>query len=165
MPVAEPVVDPLIRGASVDLPDVNVWLALIHPQHAHHALARQYWEQTASARLAFCRVTMLGLLRLATNQVVMGGTPLSAGEAWASYQAVMDLPELAFASDPPGLERLMQSLTDAPFFKPADWTDAYLAAFAQSAGMRLVSFDKGFSRFERLDCLQLSDSPDPSFSD
>jgi len=35
------------------------------------------------------------------------------------------------------------------------WTDAYLAAFARSAGMRLVSFDAGFARFDRLDCLLL----------
>lgn len=34
-------------------------------------------------------------------------------------------------------------------------TDAYLAAFAESAGLRMVTFDKDFERFEGLDCLRL----------
>ena len=36
------------------------------------------------------------------------------------------------------------------------WTDAYLAAFAQSAGLRLVSFDRGFGRFLGLEKLVLA---------
>ncbi len=35
------------------------------------------------------------------------------------------------------------------------WTDAYLAAFAKCAGLRLVTFDHGFSRFKALDLLIL----------
>jgi predicted nucleic acid-binding protein len=35
------------------------------------------------------------------------------------------------------------------------WTDAYLVAFAQAAGMRVVSFDSGFARFKDLDYLIL----------
>ena len=30
------------------------------------------------------------------------------------------------------------------------WTDAYLAAFAQAAGVSLATFDRGFSRFSGL---------------
>ena len=35
-------------------------------------------------------------------------------------------------------------------------TDAYLAAFAESAQLRRVTFDKDFGRFQGLDCLRLS---------
>jgi predicted nucleic acid-binding protein len=35
------------------------------------------------------------------------------------------------------------------------WTDAYLTAFAKSAGIRLVSFDVGFTRFKDFDSLIL----------
>ena len=35
------------------------------------------------------------------------------------------------------------------------WTDAYLAAFAKCAGLRLVSFDAGFSRYPGLAWLLL----------
>jgi predicted nucleic acid-binding protein len=40
---------------------------------------------------------------------------------------------------------------------PRNWTDAYLAAFAVSASLRLVSFDADFKKFPGLDFLHLSD--------
>ena len=39
---------------------------------------------------------------------------------------------------------------------PNLWTDAYLAAFANCAGLRLVTFDEGFYRFKGLDVLILT---------
>jgi predicted nucleic acid-binding protein len=35
------------------------------------------------------------------------------------------------------------------------WTDAYLAAFALTSGARLVTFVKGFKRFQVFDWLRL----------
>ena len=67
--------------AAIDIPDLNLWLALIDADHAHHARARRYWEQEATSEIAFCRVTMLGLLRLLTNSRVMGGAPFTSAEA------------------------------------------------------------------------------------
>ena len=60
----------------VDLLDINVWLALADENHQHHCRARLYWEKESAARLAFCRVTMLGFLRLATHPRAMNGHPL-----------------------------------------------------------------------------------------
>jgi len=57
--------------AALDVPDLNLWLALIDPDHAHHARARYYWETEAAPDIGFCRVTMLGLLRLLTNSRAM----------------------------------------------------------------------------------------------
>ena len=67
--------------AAIDILDLNLWLALIDPDHAHHARARRYWEHEAAAEIAFCRVTMLGLLRLLTNSRVMHGAPFTLAEA------------------------------------------------------------------------------------
>ncbi|WP_315859046.1 hypothetical protein [Cyanobium sp. T1G-Tous] len=36
-------------STTVDLPDLNVWLALACPDHSHHRQALHYWEQQASA--------------------------------------------------------------------------------------------------------------------
>lgn len=138
-----------------DLPDVNVWLALLNTQHAHHQTARRYWEQTAAHRIGFCRVTMLGLLRLSTNRAVMGGTPYTADQAWRAYQAVIDLPEVFFLQEPLGVEATMRRHTSGQRFGAADWTDVYLAAVAQRAGLRIVSFDKGFSRLQGIVLLAL----------
>jgi predicted nucleic acid-binding protein len=35
------------------------------------------------------------------------------------------------------------------------WTDASQAAFAQAAGLRLVTFDRAFGRFRGLDVLAI----------
>jgi toxin-antitoxin system PIN domain toxin len=138
-----------------DLPDLNVWLALLNANHPHHAAAKRYWEEEAAGRIAFCRITMLGLLRLSTNKVVMGGSPYSPDEAWQAYQAVAALPEVSFITEPQGIEALLQEHSSAPTFRRSDWTDAYLAAFAQFAGLRLVSFDKGFANYKGLALLSL----------
>ena len=138
-----------------DLPDVNVWLALLNSQHAHHSAAKAYWESAAGQRIAFCRITMLGLLRLSTNKVVMGGTPYTASQAWQAYQTVIDLPEISFIAEPPGIEVAMQKLTHSSKSGTPDWTDAYLAGFASLAGLRMVSFDKGFKQYSGLTLLAL----------
>ena len=138
-----------------DLPDVNVWLALLNAQHPHHKAAKQYWEQLAAQRIAFCRVTMLGLLRLSTNKSVMGGTPYTTAQAWQAYQTVTHLPEVFFVAEPLGVEAAMQKYTTTAQFRQVDWTDAYLAGFAQLAGLRMVSFDKGFVRYIDLPQLAL----------
>lgn len=149
----------LMPGADVttrgDLPDINVWLALLNPQHPHHLAAKNYWEQTAAQQIAFCRITMLGLLRLSTNKAVMGGTPYSAEQAWQAYQAVIDLPEVVIVAEPQGVDALMRKHTSASTFRQPDWTDAYLAAFAHLAGLRMVSFDTGFTKYGGLALLAL----------
>ena len=49
-------------SATVDLPDLNVWLALACPDHSHHRQALHYWEQQAAGQVLFCAVTALALL-------------------------------------------------------------------------------------------------------
>jgi predicted nucleic acid-binding protein len=57
------------------LPDVNVWIALAAERHIHHLPARQWFNAIGDERLAFCRITQLGFLRLLTNKHVMRETP------------------------------------------------------------------------------------------
>jgi len=59
-------------STTADLPDLNVWLALIWPAHIHHQLAVQYWEQQAADQVLFCTVTALGLVRLVCQPKLMG---------------------------------------------------------------------------------------------
>ena len=55
-------------STTVDLPDLNVWLALACPDHSHHHQALHYWEQQAAEQVLFCTVTALGLVRLVCQQ-------------------------------------------------------------------------------------------------
>ena len=116
---------PSVEGRTLgDLPDVNVWIALLNPQHTHHERAKQYWERSAAQSIGLCRTTMLGLLRLCTNKAVMGGTPYTSEQAWTAYQSLIDLPEVVFFAEPPGIDAAMRRHCAHPLFRTADWTDA-----------------------------------------
>jgi hypothetical protein len=142
-------------SARGDLPDVNVWLALSASEHPAHHLAQAYWHHAAGDQLAFSRVTVLGFLRLTTNDVVMGGQPLSAQAAWAAYQAWRQLDNIVLAPEPEGCDALLADWVDQELVLPRLWTDAYLAAVAKAGGWRLVTFDRDFARFDGLDLLLL----------
>ncbi len=141
--------------AALDVPDLNLWLALIDPDHAHHANARYYWENEAAPDIGFCRVTMLGLLRLLTNSRVMHGAPFTSAEAWDAYRAFAVLPEVCFVEDSVAAETRFEFWSRAPGFPAHRWTDAWIAALASSAGARVVSFDSDFTTFPALDFLHL----------
>jgi len=141
---------------TVDLPDINVWLALTCEDHQHHLRARQYWEGESAVQLAFCRVTMLGLLRLATNAKVMQNHPFQPAEAWKIYHDFIALPEVLFIAEPTDIEHQFAAFSELTNFPANRWTDAYLAAFAQVTGCRMVSFDSDFQRFTGLNFLHLT---------
>jgi uncharacterized protein len=138
-----------------DLPDVNVWLALSFADHVHHVTARRYWYAESAEQIAFCRVSALGYLRLATNAVAMGGRPLSTTEAWKAYRAFRRLTEVTLAPEPDGCEAVLGEWLKKGRFPPRLMTDAYLAAFASSAGLRLVTFDADFERFDGIELKRL----------
>ena len=145
----------MMKTSKVDFLDINVWLALADENHEHHIRARHYWENESLEFLAFCRVTMLGFLRLITHPKVMKGQPLSASQAWDAYQAFIALPEVKMFDEHPKLEVTMRKLTDRPDFPASQWTDSYLAAVAISTHSRLVSFDSDFYSIKNLEFLHL----------
>ena len=140
--------------AAADLPDINVWLALAVTEHAHHAAAMAYWLQNAAAKVCFCRVTMLGLVRLLTQPKVMGAAAMTLQSAMFAFDGWLALPGVHWAEEPAGCSAALRGLV-AEGLPSRMWTDAYLAAFAQAAGLRLVSFDADFRRFNQLAQLQL----------
>ncbi|MDX2081114.1 MAG: TA system VapC family ribonuclease toxin [Terrimicrobiaceae bacterium] len=139
----------------IDIPDLNLWLALIDGDHTHHVRARRYWEEEAASHLGFCRVTMLGLLRLLTNARVMHGAPFTAAEAWEAYRAFAALPEVCFVEDSVVAENRFELWSRVPGFPADRWTDAWIAAIASSVDARAVSFDRDFRMFGDLDLLHL----------
>jgi toxin-antitoxin system PIN domain toxin len=142
----------------IDLPDINVWLALVDERHVHHVRVRHYWEQESAEKLAFCRITMLGFLRLSTQARIMDN-PLSVDEAWGSYRQFLALPLGCFLAEPLTIEVQFQALSAGSGFVHRLWTDSYLAAFAQASQCRLVSFDADFMRFPGLNFLHLAPLP------
>lgn len=138
-----------------DLPDLNVWLALTIDEHPHHEAAQTYWREAAAPKVWFCRVTMLGLVRLLAQPKLMGKAALNLQSAFDVYRRLAALPEVGLRSEAQGCEGQLQQLLK-PDTPARLWTDTYLAAFASASRLRLVTFDKDFARFGNLAQLQLA---------
>ncbi len=85
-------------STTVDLPDLNVWLALAWPDHSHHHQALHYWEQQAAEQVLFCTVTALGLVRLVCQPKLMGAAVKTSVEASALLDAFCQQPGVSMAS-------------------------------------------------------------------
>ncbi len=108
----------------------------------------------SDTRVAFCRITQLGLLRLLGNVRVMGEERKTLAAAWAIYERLLSQPPVVFAPEPEGTEQQLAKLSRTAGSSGKSgrfWTDGYLAAFAQAGELRLATFDRGFRRFEDLD--------------
>jgi len=156
---------PLRPGsARGDLPDINVWLALAFKEHVHHKAAIRYWADVQASDDAaaspgpaiwFCRATMLGLVRLMCQPKVVGTGAMALSDAFALYRSYLALPGVGLLPEPPGSDTELEALLVARAVPVRMWTDAWLASQAKAAGLRLVTFDKDFLRFNLERCVVL----------
>jgi uncharacterized protein len=125
-------------------PDINVWLALSYQRHIHYPSARGWFEQLDDhSRVCFCRFTQLGLLRLLTTGAVMGeDEALSQSDAWRVYDRWMEDDRVLYIEESSALEARFRALTRNERPAPKDWCDSFLYAFAETADLRLVTFDQ-----------------------
>ena len=139
---------------SLNFLDTNVWLALVWGRHSHAEIARSWFANREDEQFLFCRFTQLTLLRLLTTQAIMGQDVKSMRGAWEIYDQCVADDRISFLQEPAGLEPPLRSFSQSRTASPKQWADAYLAAFASAAGLRLVTFDKGF-RSKPVECLVL----------
>lgn len=130
--------------------DINVWLALSWGGHPSSVAAHAWLavEAGVKSRLLFCRITQLGLMRLLTNESVVGGDALTVEAAFAVEDRWREDPRVEFAVERHGLERLFREATMGVLKQKASKVliDAYLIAFAGMEKATLVTFDKGMSK-------------------
>ncbi len=142
------------------LADVNVWLAVLVAEHPHHEAATLWWRTTVIPnrhRVAFCRFTQIGLLRLLSSERVMGPSRMDHLLAWETVRAVVAQEHVSVQGEPAGIEQHLADFCGRHGASPGFWTDAYLAAFALAGGNRFATFDRGFRRFKGLDLILLTD--------
>ena len=119
-----------------------------------HALATA-WHATAPlvrGSLLFCRHTELSFLRLTTQEATMlafGKKPFSNTEAARFLASVQAELTVTTAVEAPGTKGLWLKLASSGTPSPKVWMDAYLAALAIQSGADLLTFDKGFRKFEK----------------
>lgn len=129
------------------LADVNVLFATVVAGHLHHPVAWQWWERSADHSVALCWPTRLAVLRLLTNPKAMDGRAVSPEAALAAWDALALDPRTFWCDPTSGHELIFRRYVAGRQASPNLWTDAWLAAHAESQGFRLASFDGGFRAF------------------
>lgn len=128
--------------------DVNFLLALTAGRHEHHGAVNAWTTRIhRPAELLLCRFTQLAFLRLLNNPSVMGPQVCRGMDAWRTYDLLLSDHRFAFRSEPPGLDSALRRFTASFAHSPKAWQDAYLAAFAASGSLTLVTLDSGMSHY------------------
>jgi toxin-antitoxin system PIN domain toxin len=139
-------------STSACLFDASVWVALAFSSHPHHAEARREFDTADFAGPAvFCRATQQAFLRILTTpaiQKIYGCGVITNDDAWEKWELLIALPQVVWLDEPHGLETLWQKLARLTSASPKVWMDAYLAAFAITAGLRMATLDGDFKKFK-----------------
>ncbi len=120
--------------------DVNVLVALFDPDHLHHELAHDWFEDHRSGGWATCPTTETGFLRV-LGSPAYGGTVSRTADLLARLSRFCSSGDHVFWPD--GV-----SLRDAALFTSArvtgfhQLTDIYLLGVAKTHAGRLVTFDR-----------------------
>lgn len=132
--------------------DVNVLLPIALSRHPLRDSAGEWWDTAADHSVVLCLPVRMAVLRLLSNRTVMGDDvlrPESAWSVWAKFCA--DDRTVERYDSPDGLDMLWFQNVSGRDSSPKLWTDAWLAAFAESAGYEMVTFDRGFRSFSITD--------------
>ena len=132
------------------LVDVNVWFALVYQRHVHHDIALAWFDSAKDGSAAYCRVIQLGLFRLLSNKAVMGNDVQTQSGAWLVWERLIEDVRVVFASASGELEACFRRSAGGKQSGHRQWTDAYLATFAESRGLQIVTCDQGFKAFKGL---------------
>lgn len=131
--------------------DTNVWLAAIFPTHPFHPQAQQALQRATSAQPAlWCRATQQSFLRLASTPTLLkayGAEGMTNRDALIALDALQTLPQVKLLDEPTGAFSLWRNMAALDTASPKVWMDAYLAAFAIAAGLRMVALDRDFKNF------------------
>lgn len=132
--------------------DTNVWIAALFSSHPFHGEAREILNAANSSTPAvFCRSTQQSFLRLASTPTVLkayGAERMTNRDALAALEAFLTVPSVRDQPEPVGTFALWSRLALRDTASPKTWMDAYLAAFAISGGLRLVTLDGDFKGYK-----------------
>jgi len=119
--------------------DVNLLIALLQPDHVHHASAHQWWTANRSAGWASCPLTQNGFVRIVSQPRY--AKPIPVSHALALLQEETSATDHAFWPDDISLAD-PQRFHGARILGPKQLTDIYLLALAVKNGGRLATFDR-----------------------
>ena len=122
--------------------DVNLLIALLQPDHVHHASAHGWWTANRSAGWASCPLTQNGFVRIVSQSRYVKPIPVS--QALALLQEETEATDHAFWPDDVSLAD-PQRFDSARVLGPKQLTEIYLLALAVKNGGRLATLDRAVS--------------------
>lgn len=128
----------------IALLDVNVLIALVWPNHVHHAAARAWFEVHQQEGWATCPLTEAGFVRVSCNPSVVRHT-VTPLEAIAVLQRLTRLGSHIFWP----LDRSVTDLPESIGIRLQGYrqvTDAVLLAAAMQRNGQLATLDAGMER-------------------
>ena len=121
----------------LDLPDVNVLVALLQPGHVHHRSAQAWFGSVE--RFATTSITESGFVRIALNPVIAGGQ-IAVSAVLASLSSLRGDDRAEFLPDDSSLAEPQFDLRGLSGFRQV--TDFHLVNLAAAHSARLVTFDR-----------------------
>lgn len=126
-----------------------MWIALAWEGHTHHTVASKWFIEAGEGEASFCRVTQMGFLRIITQAKAMGVDVLSHQEAWEVFDDLSTDGRVQFLGEVASPEHTWKTFSKSSTSNNI-WTDSYLAAFATTHNLQLVTLDQGFSKYPGL---------------
>lgn len=84
----------------------------------------------------------MSLLRLLSNQAIMGDDAIDRNEAWRVFGRLWSGERVLWADEPAELDAVWRAMSARGDKSHKLWTDDYLAAFAQTRGATLATLDR-----------------------
>lgn len=122
--------------------DANVWLAPLWNRRIHSETAKRWFEASTSEQFFLCRFTQVTVLRLLTTDQIVGKDAKTMAGAWSLWDQVWADERVAFLPEPDALEREFRLRSRLASRSRKVRADSYLLAFAATAGLKLITFDR-----------------------
>jgi len=135
----------------MQVPDINVLVALALGTHPHHELALAWWKEIIQDGEPFVVPDFVaaGFVRVATNRSVSGGA-LGFADAFHFLERLRNAPTYLHWRGSAEIIAIFEQVVREANPPTRLTSDAYIAACAISVGGTLVTLDRDFRRFDGL---------------
>jgi toxin-antitoxin system PIN domain toxin len=138
----------------IELPDVNVLVALVWESHVHHAAARRWFGTRSDDSFATCAMTQAGFVRVSSNPQALPQA-ISVGDAIANLTVLTHRDDHVFLADGYGFVG-NPHIDHARIVGHRQVTDAVIVAVARQHGARVVTLDSGLAQLGGSDVLRIA---------
>jgi len=122
--------------------DVNLLVAMLDEEHAHHGRAQLWWAANRASGWASCPLTQNGFLRVVSQPKYSNPITLTFAHDFLGQQ----IASTDHAFWPDDISLLDTALFDRDrMLGPNQLTDIYMLALAVKNGGRLATFDRSIS--------------------